>query len=156
MIIKFTEYLSEKLIPNVDYFPGKTSVKQIAAGLKYLITNEISKDGDVNLDCGGGKYELGTDFLKQYGVTNLVYDKFSKSEEHNNKVLDALKNRKADTVTLLNVLNVIEDLGDRLFVIKDAYSHLKAGGYMIIMVYGGVKHKPGLSKAKTWQENRNL
>jgi hypothetical protein len=156
MITKFTEYLSEKLIPNVDYFPDKTSLKQIAAGLKYLITHEISKDGDINLDYGGGKYDLGTNFLKQYGVTNLVYDKFSRSEEHNNKILQILKDRKADTVTLLNVINVIEDIDDRIFVIKDAYSHLKVGGYMLIMVYAGTKKKSGLTKSKTWQENRKL
>ena len=156
MITDYNRYLLEKLIPNVDYFPGKTSVKQIAAGLKDLITYNISKDGDLNLDYGGGKYELGTEFLKQHGVTNLVYDKYSRSEEHNNQVLSILKNRKVDTVTLLNVINVNEDVEERKSIIRDAYSYLKVGGYMLIMVYGGTNPEAGLTKAKTWQENRNL
>ena len=85
MIINFNKYITENLIPNKDYFPSKTSVKQVAYGLKYLINSGILKEGDVNLDYGGGRYELGTEYLNEHGVTNLVYDLYSRTMDHNMK-----------------------------------------------------------------------
>lgn len=156
MIINFNKYITENLIPNKDYFPSKTSVKQVAYGLKYLINSGILKEGDVNLDYGGGRYELGTEYLNEHGVTNLVYDLYSRTMDHNMKVIDKLLDKEPDTVTLLNVLNVINNKTERLFVIKDAYDYLKVGGYMLITVYSGIKKEGELSKSKTWQENRKL
>ena len=141
MITQFDKYISENLIPNKDYFPSKTSMKQVAYGLKYLINSGISKEGDINLDYGGGRYELGTEYMKENGVTNLVYDLYSRSKDHNMIVIDKLLDKEADTVTLLNVLNTINNKTERLFVIKDAYDYLKVGGYMLITVYAGIKQE---------------
>lgn len=156
MITSFNNYITENFIPNKDYFPSKTSVKQVALGLKYMIEMGYSKSSDVNLDYGGGRFELGTEYMKEHGVTNLVYDLYSRSMEHNTKIIDKLLDKEPDTVTLLNVLNVIHSKSERLYVIKDAYDYLKVGGYMLIMVYMGTGSEPGLSKSKTWQENRNM
>ena len=154
-MLSYNQFITEKLTANVDYFPSKTSINQISAGLKMMVTLGISKQGDINLDYGGGRFEKGTQFLSEYGVTNLIYDKYARSEEHNKQVLDKLKQRKADTLTLLNVLNVIESKEERLNIIKHAYSLLENGGTMLITVYEG-EGKTGLTKLGTWQENRPL
>lgn len=85
-----------------------TSIRQVASGLKKLVVGIAVKD-DVNLDYGGGRYDDGTEYLAQYGITNLVYDPFNCSESHNQNVLNILNNKKADTATCLNVLNAIQD-----------------------------------------------
>lgn len=107
MILSYKKYLSEGLIPNKDYFPSKTSVKQVAQGLRYMVEMGYSKKGDINLDYGGGRFELGTQYMKEHGVTNLVYDKYSRDSKHNIEVINKILDKEPDTVTLLNVLNVI-------------------------------------------------
>lgn len=156
MITSFHNYISENLIPNKDYFPSKTSVKQVALGLKYMVEMGYSKKGYVNLDYGGGRFELGTEYMKEHGVTNLVYDIYSRDSKHNINVINKILDKEPDTVTLLNVLNVIYSKSERLYVVEDAYSYLKVGGYMLIMIYIGTGKEPGLSKSRTWQENRDM
>lgn len=156
MITSFNNYIIENLIPNKDYFPSKTSIKQVSLGLKYMVETGYCKKGDTNLDYGGGRFELGTEYMKEHGITNLVYDVYSRDSKHNIKVIEKIIDNEPDTVTLLNVLNVIHSKTERLYVIEDAYSYLKVGGYMLIMVYIGTGKEPGLSKSKTWQENRDM
>ena len=156
MITSFNNYIIENLIPNKDYFPSKTSIKQVSLGLKYMVETGYCKKGDTNLDYGGGRFELGTEYMKEHSITNLVYDVYSRDSKHNIKVIEKIIDNEPDTVTLLNVLNVIHSKTERLYVIEDAYSYLKVGGYMLIMVYIGTGKEPGLSKSKTWQENRDM
>lgn len=146
---------------SIDYFPDKTSISQISFGLKVLINkikNYDIKEVEYNLDYGGGKYDLGTKYLSQYGINNLIYDKYSRTPEHNMEILKKVKELGGvDSVTLLNVLNTIREKETRLYVIKDAYNFLKPGGVFIITIFKGDKTGNGaLSSKKTWQENRGI
>lgn len=153
-ILKFYELNYTDLL-NIDYSPGKTSVNQISYGLKYLVKNFKVK---TNLDYGGGRYNTGTNYLKDNNITNYVYDIFNRYEKHNNEILNTIENiGGVDSVTLLNVLNVIREKSTRLYVIKHAYSFLKDDGIMIITCYKGTNDENGsLTKSNTWQENRNV
>lgn len=69
----------------------------------------------VNLDVGGGRFDRGTEYLAEQGVTSLVFDPFNRSEQHNIAVLKRVKSRRADTATIANVLNVIKEPGVQAF-----------------------------------------
>lgn len=79
-----------------------TSTRQIPSAFKAF---EL---GPVNLDVGGGRFEDGTQFLSEHGVTNLVWDRFNRSERHNKMVMNRIQYKGCDTITVLNVLNVID------------------------------------------------
>lgn len=114
------------------------------------------KEGSVNLDIGGGKYDLGTMYLQdQYKATNLVYDPYNRTPEHNITVLEKVdKSNGVDTVTICNVLNVIQDTNDIQEVIKIAYDSLKDNGIAYIKIYEGDKSGMGkVSKKDCFQRN---
>lgn len=138
------------MIINVDYFPSKTSIKQVSYGLKQL----INYDTKINLDYGGGKYDLGTEYLLEHGITNFIYDKYSRSDEYNENTLSQID--EVDSVTILNVLNTVQSEEERLDILRHAFSLLKDGGVMMITVYRGKGDIGKLSSIKTWQENRKL
>jgi hypothetical protein len=136
---------------NIDYCSHKTSVNRIARGLKLLAT--LTPKPKHNLDYGGGKFDKGTEYLAQQGIINYVYDPYNRTPEHNREAL----RHDFDSVTLLNVLNVIADRSERIAVIHDAYVQLKRGGIMIIQIYEGDKSCVGkISKTKTYQHNHPM
>ena len=93
-----------------------TSLNQIPAGFKKF---EI---GRRNLDVGGGKFNTATKYLKKHGTINLVLDPYNRSKLHNERILEMLPFQFINTITCLNVLNVIQDKGERketLQVIRD-------------------------------------
>lgn len=111
----------------------------------------------INLDIGGGRYDNATEYLKAYKVDNLIFDPFNRSEDHNNSVLSTLLERKADTVTLSNVLCVIpeRDIQDRL--LQMAFDHLRPGGILYLTVYEGDRTGNGRMTGKDqWQEHRRI
>ena len=94
-----------------EYTSAKTSLKQIPAGFKIVDKYFTWYQGTVNLDIGGGKYDLMTEALKEKGVTNLVYDPYNRSMKHNADVVNTvLRIKGVETVTIFNVLNVIREL----------------------------------------------
>ena len=140
--------------------PEKTAIKQVASGLRRGVAANVLKEGTVNLDMGGGRFDEGTKFLADKGVTNLVYDPYAREKAHNDRVIAHLESRGgADTATLNNVLNVIEKPDKRRDVIRFLYESLCPGGSAIVTVYEGsgtgkgrrLEFKDGTS---TWQENR--
>ncbi len=66
-----------------------TSINQIASGLKYIAKNLYS---NINLDYGGGKYDRGTIYLKDFNIENFIYDPFNRSEKHNIEILEYIEN----------------------------------------------------------------
>ncbi len=40
-----------------------------------------------NIDIGGGKYDTATEYLMQYGVSNIIYDPFNRSFNDNLRVV---------------------------------------------------------------------
>lgn len=130
-----------------------TSIKQVPALFK-------SKHFDVqpgfkNLDIGGGKYDLGADYLRnERGVESHVYDPFNRPEEHNEKVLGLFQGSPADSVTAANVLNVIQEPEARAAVVQQALDALRPGGRAYFGIYEGNKTGTGAATTKGWQENR--
>jgi hypothetical protein len=89
-----------------------TSVKQVPALHKQyrLFT------GKSVLDYGGGRYDLGINYLKDAGFHAEVFDPFNRSAKHNELVLQG----QYDTVIISNVLNVIKEKSVRIAVITHA------------------------------------
>jgi hypothetical protein len=130
-----------------------TSRPQVTA-LHRKIANLL---GPVNLDLGGGKYDISTEFLAQHGVKNLVLDPYNRSEAHNADVLRYLEdNGGADSVTVCNVLNVINDAQTRADVIQMAKTWAKGPVYFSTYEGSGPETGSGIgSKTRDgWQENR--
>jgi len=105
--------------------------------------------GQVNLDVGGGRFDNVAEELAKIGAINLVWDPYNRSAEHNNEVLQKIKeNGGADSTTCSNVLNVIKEQEARLGVIKNCYKFAKSGANCYFTVYEGkLDGAPGLTKA---------
>lgn len=112
--------------------------------------------GSLNLDYGGGRFDNVAEYLeKEYGATNLVYDKYNRSSTHNKEVLDKVRqNGGADTVTCSNVLNVIAEESERQAVLRNCKRFLKSGGTCYITVYEGSGTGEGAETKAGYQLNR--
>lgn len=110
--------------------------------------------GTRNFDLGGGKFDNATDFLKTLGVENVVYDPFNRSLQHNKRALKGAKDA-FDTVTVNNVLNVIDSLDEINAVIRRANFVLKPRGIAYFKIYEGDKSGIGRpTKADCYQQNK--
>lgn len=83
--------------------------------------------GTKNFDLGGGRFDNATDFLRNKGVRNVIYDPFNRSRQHNESSISN-SYRSFDTCTVNNVLNVIDSLDEINNVIKRANFVLKPNG----------------------------
>lgn len=118
--------------------------------------NKIAwKQGQTNIDIGGGKYNTAIDHLSKYGAINIIYDPYNRSEEENKQALSIARNG-VDSVSISNVLNVIQELECRQQVIQTAYDALHADGTCYITVYEGNGNGQGKETTKGWQEHRKL
>ena len=112
------------------------------------------KEGDINADIGGGRFDNMTNALKDIGVTSIIYDPFNRSPEWNKDAVSKISNGQSDTVTISNVLNVINESENRIKVIKQAYDALKPDGVAMISIYEGNGTGEGKATSKGWQENK--
>lgn len=129
----------------------KTCVKQIPALFKSPFFD--LKENTVNLDIGGGKYNLGTEYLKAYkNVTNLVYDPYNRSIEHNNNIFSLIKNG-IDSISIANVLNVIQEYDVRTEIIKHAYDILSIGQKIYFQIYEGDRSGVGIETKNGFKNN---
>lgn len=130
---------------------AKTSIKQIPA----LFKDKNVVFGKTNIDVGGGKFDLATDFLAERGTKNYVFDPYNRSEEVNSNTLAFLQSgNKADTATCANVLNVIAESGARANVILEVAKSIKDDGTAYFMVYEGDSSGNGRETSAGWQNNR--
>lgn len=140
-----------------------TSQHQNPSAIQYLLKKypEYLKPDGINTDIGGGKYDKGSDLLKDVGVTNYIYDPFNRPKEHNEMVSNTVRGGKSPTVTVSNVLNVIKEPEIRARVIKQAADAVDpVNGVVIFSIYeadrSGVgkmtKDNPKTNK-KSWQNN---
>jgi len=140
-----------------EYDSAKTARKQVGALLKKGVQRGLLKPGTVNLDLGGGPWDLGTEFLAAHGVESHVIDPYNRDDLHNESVALFLGRRGgADTVTLSNVLNVISTQGARREALLTARSMLKPDGVILISVYEGDKSGDSCPTRDGWQEHRKL
>ena len=135
---------------NQEISSAATSIKQIPA----LFNNPNVEFGKTNVDIGGGRFDLATNFLKEKGVTNYIFDPFNRGEESNTATLDFVKNGGADTVTCANVPNVIAEPEARANVILEAAKAIKKDGKAYFMVYEGDGSGEGKKTSAGWQNNR--
>lgn len=128
-----------------------TSLNQVARAFRHIDW----KPGTVNVDIGGGRFDRATEYLAEKEVENLVFDPFNRDAEHNRAVAERVREKKADTVTCNNVLNVIDTERSRANVILQAAKALKPEGTAYFSVYEGDKSGVGRqTKSDSWQNNR--
>lgn len=130
---------------------AKTSLRQVPA----LFKDKNVQFGDVNIDRGGGKFDLATEFLAERGTQNLVFDPYNRGEATNRATLDFLRDgSRADTATNANVLNVIAEAPARANVILEMAKAIKPDGKAYFMVYEGDGSGVGRETSAGWQNNR--
>jgi hypothetical protein len=135
-----------------EYLSARTSIKQIPAGFKIVDKYFGWQPGTINFDIGGGKYDLMTRKLKEKFVTNLIFDPYSRSTEHNNRVLSICRRFPIDTVTIFNVLNVIKEYEMQINVLNLALETLKEGGMVFVRsTYKNPAKASGMTKSGTFQ-----
>jgi len=135
-----------------EYTSAKSSIKQIPAGFKIIDKYFGWKPNTVNFDIGGGKYNLFTEKLKEKNVTNLVFDPYNRTDEHNNSVLSIVRRFGVDSVTVFNVLNVIKEYEVQINVLNLALETLKSGGYVFVRsTYMNPKKVSSETKSGTFQ-----
>ena len=145
-----------------EFSSADTSINQVRlpAAFNKLAREEVWLDffdkGGINFDIGGGRFDNATNFLEDYNVTNIVYDPFNRSDVHNKNAVQKGANGKADTVTINNVLNVIQEEANQMQTLEQAYNALKVGGVAYISVYEGNKTGQGKQTSKGWQNNKSL
>ena len=135
-----------------EYTSAKSCIKQVPAGFKIVHKYFGWQENTVNLDIGGGKYDLMTNRLKELGVTNLVFDPYNRSITHNIKVVNKIFSGDVDTVTIFNVLNVIKEHEIQLNVLKLGFNALKKGGMVFVRsTYMNSNKASGVTKSGTFQ-----
>ena len=139
--------------PEQEYTSANTSIN--STKLPAIFNLVRFTEGTINLDYGGGRFDNATEALAQKGVTNLVYDPYNRTSEHNKAVLDTVsKNGGADTITCSNVLNVIKEPSVRLSVIENCYKLLKSSGKFYVTVYEGTRNNAERETKAGYQLNR--
>lgn len=130
---------------------ARTSIKQVPA----LFKNQYAKFGKVNIDIGGGRFDLATQYLASIGTENKVFDPYNRGEAENRATLAWLQDgNKADTATCANVLNVIAEPAARANVILETAKSISQNGKAYFMVYEGDGSGEGRETGSGWQNNR--
>jgi len=129
-----------------------------AAVFNILDKENFWKEGTVNMDIGGGKFNNATIFLNQKGVRSYIYDPYNRTPEQNNEAVSRAANGQSDTVTINNVLNVIpeENANNQRTILLQAKNALKIGGTVIITNYEGDGTGVGKYTTKGYQQNKRL
>lgn len=119
-----------------EFSSAATSINSNKLPAIYKMVN--FRSGDVVVDFGGGKFDNAVNYLKDKGVTLLVYDPYNRSAEHNKEVLRILKEHGgADAAVNSNVLNVIKEPEAREAVLRNIKKITKRGAPIYITVYEG-------------------
>jgi len=143
--------------PEQSYSSKNTSLNQIAKPIPLLLKANELKDRSVNLDIGGGRFDKMSDYLAKWGLKNYIYDPFNRTPEHNSFVVSKVKDGQVDSVTIMNVLNVIPEKENQLRVLLQAKNALKNGGK--VFVYSNYKDSSkdaGPSGSDSWQHHMYL
>lgn len=131
----------------------RTAIPQVPALLRAMHRAGVLPRGTVNVDVGGGPYPHATKYLAARGVRNVVYDCVLPAKEQA-AALRTLRQRNADSATLANVLNVIDNPATRREVLALAAASVRPRGRVWIAVHDGNRTGRGRVTSKGWQENR--
>lgn len=141
-----------------EYSSSKTS-RPIKAALFSSVQKKFGwKPGTTNLDIGGGRFKVTTEYLAELGVQNLVHDLYNQSQEHNDAVCEYVSSHGVDTVTNSNVLNVIKEREARSAVIEfcAAMTRQARSRVCIFATYDPKDGKAVRPTRDGWQERRPL
>jgi hypothetical protein len=140
-----------------------TSIPQVAVALRALREHLGKKGkGHVNLDLGGGRYDLGIEFMREKNIANMVYDPFNRDIMHNFDIVERVRGTPPDSVTIPNVLNVVAEKAIQSDIMRQAAKAVKKDGTVYIQIYVGDSKRVGrVTKEKkgepsTWQNNAPL
>jgi hypothetical protein len=123
-----------------------TCLKQVPALFKWWQARHGFRG--VNLDLGGGKYDVPCE--------NLVHDPYNRSKCHNLETLAKVAALGgADSVTIANVLNVIDSEAARAKVLRSAKRHARRGAPVLFSMHEGDRSGIGRETRRgCWQSNR--
>lgn len=148
--IRFSERERDDVVSQ-EITSAKTSIKQVAG----LFKDKNAKFGKTNIDVGGGRFNLVTDYLAERGTKNMVFDPYNRGMDENTATLRYLQNGgRTDTATCANVLNVIREPDARANVILEVAKCIREGGTAYFTVYEGDGSGEGRQTSSGWQNNR--
>lgn len=138
------------------YTSEDTSLAQVCAIYSTFTKpgKNIFRPGDSVLDYGGGRYDLGKEYMARHGVDVHVYDPYNRTPSHNSAVLRRFKNKRPDFVVCSNVLNVIKEDGVIRDVVKNIRSLCGKDTVAIFSVYEGDRTGIGRPTSKGYQRNQ--
>jgi len=146
---------------------GKTARKQVPAVAKLIEARGVrwqkGQRPSTNLDIGSGPYTDFSDWLKKRGVVNFPVDANHMTVMGTNLLyqmmeIQAWTDRGGwfDTVTLSNVLNVIETYEDLRSTIKYAADNCHPETLVYATVYEGDRSGEGRKTRDGWQRNQKI
>ena len=148
--VQFSERERDDVVSQ-EITSAKTSIKQVAG----LFKDKNAKFGKTNIDVGGGRFNLVTDYLAERGTKNMVFDPYNRGMDENTATLRYLQNGgRTDTATCANVLNVIREPDARANVILEVAKCIRDGGTAYFTVYEGDGSGEGRQTSSGWQNNR--
>lgn len=133
---------------------SKTSRNHLPAIFRRVAKYRNWREGSVNFDIGGGRFNKLSAALAGRRVENIIYDPYARSAQENHLALRKAIEKGVDTVTISNVLNVIKSPRERLRVLDLARRLCRGSVY--ITVYEGNKSGHGRKTRDGWQSNRRL
>ncbi len=137
------------------YESKDTSLAQVCAVYTTFTkpNNRLFRKGDRVLDYGGGKYDLGKEFMKGYGVNVSVYDPFNRTPSHNKAVMQKFKRTPPEVIVCSNVLNVIQEESVIKGIVKEIKGLCGRNTIVIFSIYEGNKTGVGKPTTKGYQRN---
>jgi hypothetical protein len=136
-----------------EFTSSKTSRKQKAAGFKKLKDRGKLEAGTDNIDFGGGKFDIGSEFTD---ANNEVLDPFNRDKQHNLEIIESRKNDPSDSGTIFNVFNVIKEDENIVNLLRQANTLVKEDGEIHIQVFEGDKSGDGKITKDGFQRNQRL
>lgn len=136
-----------------EFTSERTSINSTKLPAIYSLVN--FPKGSLVIDFGGGKFDIGVEYLEEQGCEGYIYDPYNRSSQHNRSVLKALRSHGgADIALCSNVLNVIKEPEVRIQVLNNIAKITKPSGKVYITVYeGSGKGNEGATKSG-YQLNR--
>lgn len=142
-----------------EFSSRDTSINSNRTPAVYGMVDKIDgwREGTVNIDIGGGKYDTLTQALADKGVTSYIYEPYGRTNNENAYILAQLQSKElqGDTATCSNVLNVIKEADVRDNVVHQVSKAIKPDGVAYFTIYeGNGKGRGAVSKNDCWQNNR--
>ncbi len=142
-----------------EFSSRDTSINSNRVPAVYGMVDKMSRwrEGTVNIDIGGGKYDTLTQALANKGVTSYIYEPYGRTSNENAYILAQLQSKElqGDTATCSNVLNVIKEADVRDNVVHQVAKSIKPDGVAYFTIYeGNGKGRGAVSKNDCWQNNR--